>query len=75
MSKYTFAYYSSEDCGPEYPNEKGVTTNISFDESTTWDVVHREFLDFLSSVYGYDISKHVDVKTFEQRIAAFNNED
>lgn len=75
MSRYNFSYFSQEDNGEEFPTSTGVTRDVAFHSGTPWDVVLNEFLSFLSSVYGYDISKHVDVQTFSQRMAAFNNED
>lgn len=75
MGQYSFTYYGASDDGSEFPTAKRVSTSLTFHDETTWDVVHREFVDFLSSIYGYDISKSIDVETFEQRIAAFNNED
>lgn len=75
MGQYSFAYYGASDDGSEFPTSKGVTTNLTFHDATPWDVIHREFVDFLSSIYGYDISKSIDVQTFEQRMAAYNNED
>lgn len=75
MARYNFSYYSESDCGSEFPISTGATRDVLFHDESPWDVVLNEFLSFLSSVYGYDISKHVDVQTFEQRIAAFNNED
>lgn len=78
MSNYTFSYFSGnqDDCEGEFPRAKSINTNVEFDDASAWDAVLREFLDFLSSIYGYDISKSVDVKTFEQRMAFFaNNEE
>lgn len=76
-STYTFQYFSRPDYDSEgeFPSAKSVNNTLEFNEGATWDSVLREFLDFLSSIYGYDISKHVDVQTFEQRMSAFNNED
>lgn len=75
-STYIFQYHSrpEDTCEGEYPAAKSVNNSIEFDEAATWDSVLREFLDFLSSIYGYDISKHVDVQTFDQRIAAFRED-
>lgn len=75
MSRYNFSYFAQEDNGPEYPSSTGVSRDLTFDEAARWDSVLNEFLSFLSSIYGYDISKHVEVQTFDQRIAAFKEED
>lgn len=76
MGQYSFAYFSASDDGSDFPVSKGITTNLTFHDHTTWDVVHKEFVDFLSSIYGYDISKSIDIDTIEQRInAALNNEE
>ena len=75
MSRYNFSYYSAEDNGSEFPISTGITRDVVFHDSSPWDVVLTEFISFLSSIYGYDISKSVDVQTLEQRMAAFRNNE
>jgi hypothetical protein len=36
--------------------------NRSYPEGTPWNEVLRDYLTFLSSVYGYDISEKVEIK-------------
>lgn len=42
-------------------DERNIRFNVSVDDFVPWDDVLRHFLDFLGSVYGYNISKYVDV--------------
>lgn len=63
--QYTFKHSNIsdifEDDNPtEYPCGKEVTTTLTFDEAAPWTAVVTEFVNFLSSVYGYpiDLSKH-----------------
>lgn len=76
MPNYTFQYFTRDvdTCGGEFPIAKSINTTCEFEDASPWDVVLNEFLNFLSSVYGYDISKHVDVQTFQQRMAAFSED-
>lgn len=37
--------------------------NREYDDGTPWDDVLKDFLDFMSGVYGYDISKKVSFTT------------
>lgn len=46
--------------------------NWSFDRNyeygTSWDVVLQDFLQYLSGIYGYDISQKVSYETLEERV-------
>ena len=43
-----------ETCG--FPVQKSITINFSVDDEDTWQTPMREFLSFLSSIYGYEIN-------------------
>ena len=39
-----------------------------YEDGTPWPVILRDFLSFLSGVYGYDIHKKVEYETLEERL-------
>lgn len=45
-----------------FPQQSNNTKNIVVGEGSTWHTVVREFTNFLSGIYGYDISEQVFVK-------------
>lgn len=49
-SNYTFTFAG---------DERNINFNVAVDYDQTWNDVLRHFLDFLGSVYGYNISKYV----------------
>jgi hypothetical protein len=64
MSKYIFKYDDEgEDAVEGFPLRKQFTHEVTIAEGETWEVPLRSFTDFLSSVYGYDISESVTVNT------------
>lgn len=65
---YTFQYALQDDCGPEFPTAKTLQSNLQFHDETTWDVVLTEFINFLSSVYGYDIHNSVKFLSFDEKL-------
>lgn len=69
MTHYTFQYSLQDDCGPNFPIAKTAQTSVQFHDEATWDVVLNEFISFLSSVYGYDISQSVHFESLEEKLA------
>jgi hypothetical protein len=64
MAKYIFKYDDEgEDAVEGFPLRKQFTHEVTIAEGETWEVPLRSFTDFLSSVYGYDISESVTVNT------------
>ena len=66
---FSFNYHNDED---------GTYISYSFsiapDGSMTWDEdVVPKFIDFLSSVYGYDLREHISVDDFEKRAKKFSD--
>ncbi len=63
VHNYSFSY--SYDDGTEaidgYPIKKSVLTSITINDTEAWDVPLAEFVDFLSQVYGYDISEKITI--------------
>ena len=53
-SNYTFAFSG---------DERNINFNVAVDYDGTWNDVLRHFLDFLGSVYGYNISKYVTMES------------
>ena len=64
MSKYTFSFTENDDfmC-EECANNRKITYEADFDSAVIWEAPLKSFLDFLGSVYGYDISEHITVST------------
>jgi hypothetical protein len=61
---YTFSY--SGDIDPEslqYPVHTRANKNITVNDESTWRVPMREFANFLSGIYGYNITEQVFVKS------------
>ena len=47
----------------------------SYEYDTPWDTVLQDFLDYLSGVYGYDISKKVSFEGLQAKVERFNRSD
>ncbi len=60
---YSFSYSSHNDNSDiRYPVSSRSTKDVEVDDSAQWPVILREFTNFLSGLYGYDISKEVFIK-------------
>ena len=59
--QYTFHYNSAyeEAASGSYPVQTNASKSIAVDDCSAWPVVLREFTNFLSGIYGYDISSQV----------------
>lgn len=71
-NQYQFIYnsaFSNDSCDGQFPLQKQTATTVVFEDGQTWMAVLDEFLHFLSNVYGYDIAKEVNYRTFEDRLA------
>ena len=64
MARYTFAHYVQDQGMASYPeaSESVKTVVFSGDDMEAWPAVLVEFTNFLSGVYGYNISEQVFVK-------------
>lgn len=69
-ANYSFAYYvkNREDVADKFAVEDSVMRNLTYDDAITWDAVLRDFIDFLSGIYGYDIGNSVKFETFEEKL-------
>jgi hypothetical protein len=64
MAKYIFKYDDEgEEAVDGFPLRKQFTHEITIAEAEVWEVPLRSFVDFLSSIYGYDVSESVTVST------------
>lgn len=54
---FTFSYENYED-------DRRITVNRSFPSDSPWHGVLQEFVDFLSGIYGYDVSDRVRVQAY-----------
>ena len=60
QNTYTFQYHSAfDENSGEYPNQTVASKTISVDDCSAWPTILREFTNFLSGIYGYDISDQV----------------
>lgn len=61
---YTFSHFTSPDEQPvgSFPVQSSSQKTITMDDCTSWPAVVREFTNFLSGIYGYDISARVFVQ-------------
>jgi hypothetical protein len=63
MHKYTFKFEEYEDFVDGFANNREIKYSADFDPFDTWEAPLKSFLDFLSSVYGYDISESITLHT------------
>lgn len=64
---YTFKAFESndtidDDVGVAFPRSKYTKVLATFDDMASWPKVLKQFVQFLGSVYGYDIIKDIKVK-------------
>lgn len=74
--RYTFECYQvdEDDCqSSDFPISKKISSELLYDDQTTWCVVLENFLDFLGNVYGYDIRQSVKFKSLQEKIEALKN--
>lgn len=64
---YQFGYSSffDEDSSGAFPSQTNCTKNITVNDEVAWPVVMREFANFLSSIYGYDISAQLLIEEWD----------
>jgi len=64
MHKYTFKMIEvQDDTVSGCANNRKVTYQADFDDCEIWETPLKAFSDFLSAIYGYDISEHITVST------------
>jgi hypothetical protein len=62
-NRYSFSYDSADnDDLPQYPAHVGMSKSVQIDQDASWPMVVREFTQFLSAVYGYDVTEKVFIK-------------
>lgn len=68
---YSFAYYVNgrDQTDDLFAVEDTITRDLTYNDCITWDVVLRDFIDFLSSVYGYDIGEQVKFRSLKDKMA------
>ena len=66
MAKVSYRFsceeYDDEDVGNPYPASKDTSMKVVFDDSVAWPNVLKQFVTFLSSVYGYGMITDIIVK-------------
>ena len=78
--KYEFKYVRDDSDWVTDGDYDGASFTTASKESvytdcTPWTTVLEDFITFLGSCYGYDISNQVEFKNIYERAAAFNTED
>ena len=64
MHKYTFKMIEiQDDIVGGCANNRKITYQADFDDCEIWEAPLKAFVDFLSSVYGYDISEQITLST------------
>lgn len=63
MNKYTFRFEEYEDFVEGFANNRNIEYSADFDPFDTWEAPLKAFTDFLSAVYGYDISESITLHT------------
>lgn len=68
--EFEFKYWNDNpDATGEFPNETEITKRVKFDDAASWCHVLDQFVNFLGSCYGYDISEDIEYKSFSDRFA------
>lgn len=64
VTYYTFTHQTPLDMAQPgaFPVQTSSQKSITMDDATSWPAVVREFTNFLSGIYGYDISAKVFVQ-------------
>lgn len=57
-----------------FPIEKTLEADLVFDDAISWDKVLEQFLQFLGSCYGYDITDQVRYETLDEKVARLKEE-
>lgn len=65
-SKYSFSYVDpyNHNNSPDFPLSKEVFTSVLIHDDASITTPIREFVQFLSSIYGWDVSKKVAIKDY-----------
>lgn len=76
-ANYSFAYFTkgNTDIADEFAIDDNVLRNLTYDSFIPWSVVLRDFINFLSGIYGYDIGESVKFTTFEERLDRIREEN
>jgi len=76
-ANYSFAYYikGREDLADDFALEDNVIRNLKYDSAITWDAVLKDFINFLSVVYGYNISDLVHFESFAEKVDRIREEN
>lgn len=67
FNTYNFAYSSSVDDTQEgiFPTHTDCNKTITITDGAAWAVIMREFANFLSGVYGYNISEKILIEEWD----------
>lgn len=68
MNQYSFQYAIRDDVGQDFPVAKTSSVNLEFHDSVLWTTVLDEFINFLSSVYGYNIRDQVEYLSYQEKL-------
>lgn len=74
MNQYSFQYAIRDDVGQDFPVAKTSAVTLEFHDSVLWTTVLDEFINFLSSVYGYDIRDQVEYLSYQEKLQKLKDE-
>lgn len=69
--QYQFIFndtFHNDSCDGQFPLQKQSATTVVFEQDQPWMAPLDEFIKFLSSIYGYDISDSVTYETLEEKL-------
>lgn len=62
---YGFSYNMVDAEAINYPKQRSEQKNITVTEDQTWPVIMREFANFMSGIYGYDITSKLLIEEWD----------
>lgn len=74
---YAFHYRSLDNhiIKDEWAINDVANRELTYDDGITWQCIVRDFLGFLSGIYGYDISSRVQFESFDEGLERLREEN
>jgi hypothetical protein len=66
---FRFEYSDDSPGYGEFADYKDIQMTLRYDDAITWDVVLKDFVQFLGNAWGYDISDQVEIANFRDKIS------
>lgn len=75
-NSYQFHYSSDEGDFPSpYAVEKSLNMSLRVSDEQTWIPVMKEFANFMSSIYGYDIGSRIMIQEQDGEVNSLDSYD